>query len=126
VPWGTTFETAEESGWLHGLRDPAVSKALSALCGDLGHAWTVAGLAREASLSRTTFAARFSALLGQSPMEYVFGCRMRSAQALLRTDRLTVEAVANQVCYGSESALSAAFVRFAGVTPSAYRRQSAS
>ena len=85
----------------------------------------MAGLAREAGLSRTAFAARFTGLVGQSPMEYAFGCRMRRAQALLRTDRLTVEAVAGQVGYGSDAALSAAFVRFAGMTPGAYRRQSA-
>ncbi len=118
------LETADEPGWLHGLRDPAVSRALDALHRDLGRPWTVAGLAREAGLSRTAFADRFSRLVGQSPMEYAFGCRTRRAQALLRTDRLTVEAVAAQVGYGSDAALSAAFVRFAGMTPGAYRRQS--
>ncbi len=84
---------------------------------DLRHPWTVAGLARVAGLSRASFAARFSALVGQSPMEYLFGCRMRRAETLLRTDHLTVTAVASQVGYGSESALSAAFVRYSGTTP---------
>ena len=44
-------------------------------------------------------------------------------QALLRGDRLTVAAIASQVGYGSESALSAAFVRYSGTTPGAYRRR---
>jgi AraC-like DNA-binding protein len=57
-------------------------------------------------------------------MEYVFGCRMRRAETLLRTDHLTVAAVASQVGYGSESALSAAFLRYSGTTPGAYRRLS--
>jgi AraC-like DNA-binding protein len=118
------LETTDEPGWLHGLRDPAVSRALFALHRDLGLPWTVAGLARVADLSRAAFAARFTALVGQSPMEYVFGCRMRRAETLLRSDHLTVAAVASQVGYGSESALSAAFLRYSGTTPGAYRRLS--
>jgi AraC-like DNA-binding protein len=116
------LETTDEPGWLHGLRDPAVSRALSALHRDLGRSWTVASLAAEAGLSRAAFAARFTALVGQSPMEYAFGSRMRRAEALLRSDRLTVAAVASQVGYGSESALSAAFARYSGTTPGAYRK----
>ncbi len=116
------LETAEQPGWLHGLRDPAIARALAALHADLGRQWTVAGLAREAGLSRTAFAARFTALVGQSPMGYAAGCRMRRAQALLRGDRLTVDAVAAQVGYGSDAAFSAAFLRHTGVTPGAYRR----
>jgi AraC-like DNA-binding protein len=116
------LEAAEEPGWLHGLRDPELARALSALHGDLAAPWTVAELAACASMSRTAFAARFSALVGQAPMEYLYGCRMRRAETLLRHDRLTVGAVASQVGYGSESALSAAFLRFSGLTPGAYRR----
>ena len=118
------LETADDPGWLHGLRDPAISRALTALHLDLGRPWTVAGLAREAGLSRTAFAARFSGLVGRSPMDYAYGCRMRRAAALLRGERLTVAAIATQVGYGSESALSAAFVRYTGTTPGAYRRGS--
>jgi AraC-like DNA-binding protein len=117
------LETSDEPGWLHGLRDPSISRALSALHADLGRSWTVAALAREAGQSRTAFAARFVELIGQSPMEYAFGCRMRRAEALLRGNGLTVAAIAHQVGYGSESALSAAFTRYAGTTPGAYRRQ---
>ncbi len=117
------LETSDEPGWLHGLRDPAVSRALSALHGDLARPWTVAGLAREAGLSRTSFAARFAELVGQAPMEYAFGCRMRRTEALLRSNKMTVAAIAHQVGYGSESALSAAFTRYAGTAPGAYRRE---
>jgi AraC-like DNA-binding protein len=51
---------------------------------------------------------------------------MRRAETLLRNDHLTVAAVASQVGYGSESALSAAFVRYCGTTPGAYRKLSSS
>jgi len=116
------LETADEPGWLHGFRDPSVSRALSALHDDLARRWTVGSLAREAGQSRTAFAARFTALVGQPPMEYAFGCRMRRALALLRDERLTIAAIAGQVGYGSESALSAAFTRYTGTTPGGHRR----
>ncbi len=119
------LENADEPGWLHGLRDPSISRALTALHDDLARPWTVASLAREAGQSRTAFAARFTALVGQPPMEYTLVCRMRHAQSLLRDKRLTVAAIAGQVGYGSESALSAAFTRFTGTTPGAYRRSAA-
>lgn len=118
------LETADDAGWLQALRDPAIARSLAAVHRDLARPWTVALLAREARLSRTVFAARFTTLVGRSPMSYVTDCRMRRAQALLRNDRLTVSAVAARVGYGSESALSAAFTRYAGTTPGAYRRGS--
>jgi AraC-like DNA-binding protein len=116
------LETTDEPGWLHGLRDPAISRALSALHRDLGRSWTVASLAREAGLSRAAFAARFTALVGQSPMQCAFGRRMRRAEMLLRSDHLTVAAIASLVGYASESALSSAFVRYSGTTPGSYRK----
>lgn len=100
----------------------AIARALTALHADLGRPWTVAGLARQAGLSRTAFATRFSAMVGQGPMAYALGCRMRRAKAVLRGDHAT-EVVAAQVGYGSVAAFSAAFRRSAGTTPGAYKRQ---
>jgi len=120
------LEAADEPGWLHALRDRELARALEALHRDLAAPWTVAGLADCAGMSRTAFAARFAELVGQPPIEYLYGCRMRRAETLLRHDRFTVAAVAAQVGYGSESALSAAFLRHSGVTPGAYRRSVAS
>lgn len=117
-------ETDEEPGWLHGLRDPAIAQALAVVHGGLRRPWTVAGLAAETGLSRTAFAARFTRLVGQPPMHYVLGCRIRHAKTLLRADRLTIEAVAAQVGYSSAAAFSSAFTRHEGLTPGAYRRRS--
>lgn len=119
------LETADEPGWLRGLRDPHVARALAALHADLAASWTVGSLARTAGLSRAAFATRFTRTVGRPPMDYVLHCRMRKAMTLLRVERATVAKVASRVGYGSEAALSAAFVRHTGTTPGAYRRASA-
>jgi AraC-like DNA-binding protein len=116
-------ETAEEPGWLHGLRDPHVARALAALHADLAGPWTLESLARTAELSRAAFAARFAATVGQTPMKYLYQCRMRLAMTLLSVERATAASVAPRVGYGSEAAFSAAFTRHAGTTPAAYRRR---
>lgn len=116
------LETADEPGWLRGLRDPAIARALAALHADLSAPWTVGSLAQTAGLSRATFAARFTRTLGQPPMDYVLQVRMRKAMTLLRVERATVRKVAARVGYGSEAALSVAFLRHTGTTPGAYRR----
>lgn len=117
------IETAEEPGWLRGLHDSYVARALSALHADLAAPWTLASLARAGGLSRAAFAARFARTVGQTPMQYVFRCRMRRAMTLLRMADATSASVAARVGYGSEAALSAAFVRHTGTTPGSYRRQ---
>jgi AraC-like DNA-binding protein len=119
------LETADAPGWLRGLRDPHVARALAALHEDLAAAWTVESLARAAGLSRAAFAARFTRTVGRPPMDYVLHCRMRKAMTLLRVEHATIGKVASRVGYGSEAALSAAFVRHTGTTPGAYRRASA-
>ncbi len=117
------LESTEEPGWLRGLRDPQVSRALAAMHTDIAAPWTVASLARVAGSSRSAFAARFTRTVGRPPMDYLLACRMRTAMSLLRGHRSTVAEVAGQVGYGSPAALSAAFVRHTGMTPGAYRRE---
>ena len=116
------LESADEPGWLRGLRDPYVARALASLHADLAASWTVESLAHAAGLSRAAFAARFTRTVGRPPMDYVLHCRMRKAMTLLRIERATVGKVASRVGYGSEAALSAAFLRHTGTTPGAYRR----
>lgn len=116
-------ETAEEPGWLHGLRDPHVAAALSAMHAEPAAPWTLDSLARTVGLSRAAFAARFAGTVGQTPMKYLFQCRMRRAMTLLAVERATAANIAPRVGYGSEAAFSAAFTRHTGTTPAAYRRR---
>jgi hypothetical protein len=61
----------ERTGWLAAARDPAVGRALAAIHREPGKAWTVAGLAKQAGVSRTVFAARFNLMLDEAPVAYV-------------------------------------------------------
>lgn len=107
-------------GWLGGLADPVVAPALRAVHARPAHPWTVAELARTASVSRSTLAARFKATVGRGPLEYLTGWRIELAADRLRRGD-TLAAIARDVGYGSESALSVAFTRVTGTTPRAYR-----
>lgn len=115
-------QRAGERGWLRGLRDPHVARALSAMHAELHRPWTLVTLARSAGLSRAAFAARFAELVGETPMRYLLACRMRRAKELLRTENATLARVAEEVGYGSEAALSAAFKRYTGRAPGAFGR----
>ena len=114
--------TAEDPGWLGGLRDPHIAPVLGAVHADPGHPWTVDELAGLARLSRSTFSARFSARVGQPAGRYVTAIRMQRARTLLRDERVTVAAVATRLGYGSEAAFSTAFKRVTGLSPSDARR----
>ena len=55
----------EETGWLAGLRDRFVGRALALLHERPDHAWTVEALADEVGLSRSALAQRFTDIIGQ-------------------------------------------------------------
>jgi AraC-like DNA-binding protein len=84
----------------------------------------VAALAAEASVSRATFARRFTELVGEPPMSYLTGWRLSLAADLLQRTDATVEAVARQVGYESGFGLSVAFKRVHDTRPSDLRAAS--
>ena len=86
------------------------------------HPWTVASLAAETGVSRAALARRFTDLVGEPPMTFLTGWRIALAADLLREPDATVGAVAQQVGYGSAFALSTAFKRMRGLSPSEHRR----
>ena len=108
--------------WLAGLGNANIARALQAIHGNPAQAWTVASLAQEAGQSRSAFAERFKALLGEAPMEYLARWRMRLAAAKLRDTSASIAEIAGDVGYTSDSALSAAFRRLYAMSPARYRR----
>jgi len=113
----------ESRGWLSGLRDPHVGKALRLIHARPAEAWTLERLAREAGLSRTVFAERFSDYVGVSPLHYLKGWRLQLARRLLEQTGFGVSRAAAEVGYESEAAFNRAFKKFVGVPPGAWRRR---
>ncbi|MFJ1545128.1 AraC family transcriptional regulator [Streptomyces sp. NPDC088246] len=111
--------------WYRALGDEVAGPALRAMHEEPAHPWTTAELAARAGVSRTTFAKRFTELVGQGPVAYLTEWRMTLAADLLGRQELTVAAVARRVGYADASGFSAAFKRVRGVSPSAYRREPA-
>ncbi len=107
--------------WYAALDDPEVGRALRLLHADPARAWTVATLAAEVGLSRAALARRFRALVGEPPLAYLTAWRLALAEERLRGSDLTLAAIAREVGYGSEFALSAAFSRHVGEPPSRWR-----
>ncbi|MFT4135206.1 cupin domain-containing protein [Microbacterium sp.] len=108
--------------WVSGLRDPQVGAALRLIHGRYGDPWTLERLAHETAMSRSSFAERFTEFVGMSPMAYLARWRIQVAARLLRTTSMSVAQVAEQIGYQSDSALSRAFKRSVGQTPSAWRQ----
>ena len=121
----STAGTAASPGLLRGLADERLAIAIRRMHERPTHAWTVAQLAKEAALSRSTFFERFSRAVGVAPMEYLLGWRMALAKKLLRHKEVTVAEVAEQVGYSSASTFSVAFTRHVGLPPTHYARQQA-
>jgi AraC-like DNA-binding protein len=114
---------AERRGWLAGLRDPQIGRALALLHARPTQEWTAESLAQEVNLSRSVFAERFTSLVGQPPMQYLTLWRMHLAAQRLRERRGSVAQIGFEIGYNSEAAFSRAFKRQFGTSPAAWRTQ---
>jgi AraC family transcriptional regulator, alkane utilization regulator len=113
----------DEKGWLAGLRDPYVGRALTLMHERPAHPWTVEELGRRVALSRSALATRFAHVLGQSPMNYLASWRMHLAAHMLGTSGQTIAAITEQIGYDSEPSFYRAFKRALGMPPAAFRER---
>lgn len=116
----TTQHLEGASGWLRGLADPPIAAALQAMHANPAEAWTVERLAKEAHLSRSAFAERFRAIVGESPIQYLQRWRMQRAAYLLHAGNLPLKTVITQSGYASEEGFRKAFQQWMGMLPSQY------
>ena len=121
----STTGTDASPGLVRGLADSRLASALRALHERPTHAWTVAELAKQAALSRSTFFERFNREVGVAPMEYLLAWRMALAKDLLRRNAGRMAEIAERVGYASASTFSVAFTRHVGRPPTQYAREQA-
>ncbi len=107
--------------WFRAADDPVVGHALRLLQERPAEPWTVASVAAEVGASRAHLARRFRDLVGETPMAFLTERRLSLAADLLLDPDATVASVASQVGYGSGFALSTAFSRERGESPTAHR-----
>jgi AraC-like DNA-binding protein len=112
----------DQTGWLAGLCEPYLARALALLHGDITRRWTVDDLGREVGLSRSALADRFIRLLGVPPMQYLANWRMQVAAQKLRDTSASIAQIAESVGYDSEAAFSRAFKKATGTAPATWRR----
>lgn len=110
-----------QSGWIAGLQDPDVGRALALLHQNPKPGWTVAELAKQVGVSRSVLAERFTRYLGEPPISYLTNWRLQIGAQLLASSNRGVADIAGEVGYESEAAFNRAFKRKFGEPPARYR-----
>ena len=118
----SSAKTNASPGLVCGLSDCRLAAAIRGMHQRPTHAWTVAELAKEAALSRSTFFERFSREVGVAPMQYLLTWRMALAKDMLRRNAGRIAEIAERVGYSSASTFSVAFTRHVGRPPTQYAR----
>ena len=104
------------------LHDARLARAVTSVLERSATPYTVASLAAIAGMSRTSFAMRFQATYGETPLNFVQRVRLRHAATLLRTTALPVKVIAAAVGFASRSHFSRAFHAAYGIEPRGYRQ----
>lgn len=100
----------------------AVNTSLDYIDKNLSQQINLADLAAIANISGFHFHRIFKAVIGESPGDYILRLRMEKAAFKLQATNLLLAEIAEQVGYQSAQALSKAFKKHWGVSPSTYKR----
>lgn len=110
-----------EGGWIGGIADPHIGKALQLIHERPERPWTLRELGRSAGLGRSAFSARFTSVVGQPMRRYLVARRMDEAALMLDASDESIARIATHVGYRTTAAFSKVFRRRHGVSPGRYR-----
>lgn len=116
----------KQTGWLAGVRDPDVGRALALLHRRPAHPWTIAALATEVGTSRSILAERFRRYLSETPIAYLTRWRLQLGAQMLTSTSDSVAQIAAEVGYESEPSFNRAFKREFSLPPARFRSHSKS
>jgi AraC-like DNA-binding protein len=111
-----------QMGWLAAIQDRQIGIAVGLMHDAPEREWSLVSLANAAGMSRSTFAERFTEVVGQTPMRYLAQLRMNQALTMINRDKLSISVIAPLLGYSSEASFSRAFQRYMGFPPSSARR----
>lgn len=111
-----------KEGWLAAIADRNLAQVLAAMHAEPSRDWTVETLASAAGMSRSAFAARFRAVVGQPPLDYLTQWRVYCAIRLMHKQNLSLDEVSQRIGYDSTSAFNRMFKRKTGLTPGMFRK----
>jgi len=110
------------AGALAALSDHRIAKSLQAMHADPSAEWTLDRLAELSAMSKTTYSETFRRMMGVTPINYVVSWRMHKARALIEHSEKSIQTIALEVGYDSESAFSRVFKEYFGAPPGRFRR----
>ena len=116
-------DSGDATGWIAAVRNPEIGRVLAAIHASPHRDWPLSELADVMRASRSSFASKFAAIVGETPARYVAQVRMHQARQWISHDALRISEVARRLGYDSEASFSRAFKRIIGVAPSHFRRQ---
>ncbi len=111
---------SKAAGWMTPQR---LAKLDAAIDAGLAEGVTVAGLAGTLGLSEGFFSRAVKAALGVSPQAYLLDRKLARARRLIAEGGEDLSQVALAAGFTSHAHLSAAFKRYLGITPTAFRAQ---
>lgn len=120
--WVTILQTHTRRLAGESHTDPRLVGLWERVEADLSRAWDCRELARIAAMSEEHLRRLCLRYHQRSPMHYVFQLRMHRAGVLLKNTPSKIEVIAQQVGFATPYAFSAAFKRWSGSSPGAYRK----